>query len=206
MSEKEEEENNKSEIAALDVRLDTLRRLISNQYSVVHHTERYIFDLAKIASIVVGVISFAGVPQLLFFESENIILDAFVRGIVGAMVLYALVCLIVIIIAVWSVGGINLQLSSTFKPSLWWYSDDRLSKLNPSKPEEQWLRIEPVYEDIKIQISKIATEDTFEQELATLLMLYIRSDVQLRTARRMKKLLTNGLFFALGGFIAGLIV
>ena len=53
---------------------EQVRRRISNQYSILHHSERYIINLIKIISIIIGIVSFLGVPQFLQFQHENVFL------------------------------------------------------------------------------------------------------------------------------------
>ncbi len=51
MSEKDKTDNKENESRLLNYRLEVIRKLISNQYGVVHHAERYIFGLVKITSL-----------------------------------------------------------------------------------------------------------------------------------------------------------
>jgi len=188
----------------LEDRLVLVRELIQNQYGVTHHTERYIFDLVKISSIVLGVISFIGLPQLLSFDSTNPFLTQISRSIGIAMIIYAVVCFVVILMGIWSAGGVNLRMLGRFKPSLWWFSDERFSNLNAKNDRSLWESLAPIYREIEEKLTKNPDEDTFHKETMTLLFLYLRADRQLKAARRMKGLLVVGMFMALGALMFGI--
>lgn len=186
-------------------RLALVRDLIRNQYGIIHHTERYIFDLVKISSIVLGVISFVGIPQLLSFNSTNPFLTQISWGIGIAMSFYAVVCFVVILMGIWSAGGINLRMLGTFKPSLWWFSDERFSNLNAKNEKCLLESLEPIHREIAEKLMKIPDEETFHMEAMTLLFLYLRANRQLKMARRMKWFLVVGLSIAFGSLIGGIV-
>ena len=179
-----------------------MRRLISNQYGIVHHTESYIFDIAKLASIVLAAISFVGIPQLFAFDSPNLMMTALVRGLAAGLIMYSLFCILVIAQAIWSIGGFNLDLKSGIKASLWWYSDSRLVNLKMSDSESTVKTFLQVHEEIQEKIEKNPDDMTYVEESVTLSFLFLRTEKQLKVARRMKKILVAGLFFSAGGFLS----
>ncbi len=195
------DQGNKSEDKlSLEDKLEFVRRLISNQYGIVHHTERYIFDIAKLASIVLAAISFVGIPQLFAFDSPNLMLTALVRGLAAGLIMYSLFCILVIAQAIWSVGGFNLDLKSGLKTSSWLYSDSRLANLKMSDSESMVKTFMQVHEEILEKIEKKPDDMTYVEESVTLSILFLRTEKQLKVARRMKRILVAGLFFSLGGF------
>ncbi|MFW9889410.1 MAG: hypothetical protein ACFFER_14580 [Candidatus Thorarchaeota archaeon] len=198
-----ERRNKPKDKLSLEEKLEYVRRLISNQYGLVHQSERYIFDIAKLASIVLAAISFIGIPQMLSFESGNMILVAISRGLAAGLIPYALVCVIVIGQAIWSGGGINLNIKSGIKPSLWWYSDSRLANLKARDSESAQKEFLKVHEEIQAEIEEKPDDMTFIDESITFSLLVLRTEHQLKTARRMKYILVAGLFFSFGIFLAG---
>ena len=156
------------------------------------------------ASIVLAAISFVGIPQLFAFDSSNLILTALVRGGAAGLVMYSLVCVLIIVQAIWSIGGLNLDLKSGFKPSLWWYSDNRLASLSRDS-ELRMKTVMQVHEEIQAKLEKKSDDMTFVDESVTLSSLFLRAELQLKVARRMKKILIVGIFFSLGGFVSAVL-
>ena len=195
---------NKSEDKKRDI--GYIQKLIANQLNIVHHTERYIFDIAKIASIVLGVISFVGIPNLLTFQSENIFLQIAAYGIAFMLIIYSILCVIVILYAIYSMGGINLNVTGKLDFSPWWYMDENLLEIKSIKGDNERLTWFHAYlEKFERDLLNINTEVFYKRELMTLLFLYLRNEHQLQIARRMKKILLFGIFFALGIFSGAIV-
>ena len=195
-----EAEENK---ASLEARLEPVRRLISNQYAIVHHTESYIFDIAKTASIVLGVIALVGIPQLLSFTSSNRFLFAVLRGLGAGLIAYAVICGLVILQAVSSVGGLNLKMEAGFRPSLWWYSEERFAHMKANDQQSNEQLITQVNSEFKAETGRVQDEETFDREVLTFTLLVLRTELQLKVARRLRGLLVYGLPFSFGALCAG---
>lgn len=187
----------KSEIQENHVEL--VQKLIANQYRVFHHAQRYIFDLAKIASILLGVVSFFGIPQILSFTSDNLIIQAFVNALAVSFAVYAILCCIAVLLAVNSAGGISLRLEGDFVPSLWWFSSKKLTAMRKiKKPERLQKKFEELYKSLADKITDTNVDEKFHWDVFTLGMLYFCTQEQLDAARRIRKILVRGLMFALG--------
>ena len=203
MPENSKEKGN--EIVDTTKKLELLRNLISNQYSVLHHSEKYITDLIKIISIIIGIVSFLGIPQLLLFQHENIVIATVARSLGVAILTYAILCCCIVIYSILYIGGLNLRLSGTFKPSLWWYDDPEIMKLRKVKnPEELFKKVKRIQRSVLDELSK-SEEETLDDETLTFTLMLLRTQEQLEAARKIRYGLVYGLFLALGFFIAGLL-
>jgi hypothetical protein len=188
---------------------DLIRKLIGNQLSIAHHTEKLVFDIAKIASIIIGVIAFIGIPNMIAFQSDDLLLQVTVQTVAIGGVFYAVVCIIVITYAIYSMGGMNLNVRGSFGVSAWWYSDDellRIMKINDDNERLKWFqKYRTKFTSNYLNCSK---EELYDREELTYFSLLIRTQHQLKIARRMKRLLLFGLVgmlsFMFGVLVSGL--